>query len=73
MIDWQQVTLNLRHHYKPLDAICRDYGWDRNVLGNLSRNMVVQPKFNVGYELLKLHKAYCPNKHELLNIKGNLI
>lgn len=73
MIDWQQVTLNLRHHYKPLDAICRDYGWDRNVLGNLARANIIQPKFNIGYELLKLHKAHCPKQHELLNIAGNLI
>lgn len=73
MIDWQQVVLNLRHYYKPLDAISRDIGCDRNVLGNLARNIVIQPKFHIGYTLLKLHKVHCPKQHELLNLEETLI
>ena len=66
-IDWQQLTLNIRTHYKPLSQVAKEVGSDWRHLNRLARGEVAQPRFNVGINLLDLHKDKCPpEKHRRL-------
>jgi hypothetical protein len=64
MIDWQQVTLNLRAHYKPLKQISRDLGLPSTTLQNYADGGAVEPKFSIGTKLLDLHCDKCKHLHK---------
>jgi hypothetical protein len=64
MIDWQDITNNIRHHYKPLSTVAKEVGSDWRHLNRLARGEVNQPRFDVGVRLLDLHYDVCPEKHK---------
>ena len=70
MIDWQQVTLNIRRHYKPLSQVAKEVGSDWRHLNRLARGDTQQPSFIVGVRLLDLHLDKCPQLHKREVIGG---
>jgi hypothetical protein len=68
MINWQQVTLNLRRHYGPLSKVAKVVGSDWRHLNRIARGEVEQPRFNTGVKLLDLHFDACPDKHNFEGI-----
>ena len=70
LIDWQQVTLNLRSHYKPLAAVAPEVGSDWRVLNRLARGETLEPKFSVGIRLLDLHYTHCHQDHTTIVLGG---
>jgi hypothetical protein len=68
IIDWQQVCINLRHHYRPLSHIAKEVGSDWRHLNRLARGEVMQPCFDTGMKLLDLHFDKCRDKHMAIMI-----
>lgn len=54
MIDWQQLTIALRQHYKPLERVADELGISRQHINRLARGDVLEPRFNSGVRLLDL-------------------
>lgn len=54
MIDWQQLTISLRQHYKPLERVADELGISRQHINRLARGDVLEPRFNSGVRLLDL-------------------
>lgn len=54
MIDWQQLAISLRQHYKPLEQVANEIGMDRQHINRLARGEVAEPRFNSGVRLLDL-------------------
>lgn len=65
-IDWQKVTLNLRHCYKPLSQVAKEVGSDWRHLNRLARGEVLQPRFDTGMKLLDLHFDVCKDRHNFI-------
>lgn len=70
MIDWQQVTLNIRTHYKPLAQVAKEVGSDWQHLNRLARGETNQPSFIVGVRLLNLHYDKCRHLHNKIGELG---
>lgn len=70
MIDWQQVCLNLRNHYKPLSQVAKEVNSDWRHLNRLARGEVEQPRFLTGVKLLDLHLDKCPKQHMDIRFLG---
>jgi hypothetical protein len=64
MIDWQQVTLNIRTHYKPLSTVAKEVGSDWAHLNRLARGEVDAPRWDTGIKLLDLHYDKCKHLHK---------
>ena len=69
MIDWQRLTLNLRHHYKSLWTVARELGLDGAHLNRLARGEINEPRFNSGVKLLDLHYDVMGERHAEILIK----
>ena len=63
MINWQQLTLNLRS-YKPLSKIAKQADIDAGTLRRIARGDTPEPKFNQGIRLLDLHYDLFPDRHK---------
>lgn len=71
MIDWMLILNQLRSKYKHIhpvknDGTCRGMravayacGGNVDALNKIARGEVLEPKYSVGVELLKLHEKYC--------------
>ena len=64
MIDWQQLTLNLRNNYKTMRAIADEIGCAEHTLYQLSLGIKKEPQFNLGIKLIDMHYDKCPEKHQ---------
>lgn len=60
MIDWQQLTISLRQHYKPLERVADELGISRQHINRLARGDVLEPRFNSGVRLLDLAHDVLP-------------
>jgi len=66
-INWQQVTQNLRFHYKSVSKLARasDISWQ--TLERLANGNVKQPRFDTGIKLLDFHfDTFGADKHKSL-------
>lgn len=68
MIDWQQVTLNLRRHYKPLYQIAKELNSSYDTIKELSIGRATNPRFDLGMKLLDMHLDKCPQLHRVERI-----
>ncbi len=68
LIDWQQVTLNLRSNYGPLSRIAREIGAGPVHLQRLARGEIAEPKFTIGIRLLDLHFDVVGDRHVEIRI-----
>lgn len=62
-VDWQQVVLAIRRHYKPLATVAKEVGSDWQHICRLSRGDTHEPKYSVALKLLDIYKEHC-NKGE---------
>lgn len=63
-INWQQVCLHLRRHYKPLAHIAPEVGVSRKHMTRLGTGETLAPStYEVGLKLLDLHLDHCPELH----------
>lgn len=60
MIDWQQLTISLRQHYKPLERVADELGISHQHINRLARGDVLEPRYNSGVRMLKLAKDVLP-------------
>lgn len=58
-VDWQKITLDIRHNYKSLSRVAKEVGSDWRHLHRLARGEVMDTKYKVGLRLLAIHKEYC--------------
>jgi len=63
LINWQQLTLNLRRH-KPLSKIAIQADIDAGTLRRIARGDTPEPKFSQGIRLLDLHYDLFPDRHK---------
>lgn len=61
MIDWQQLTISLRQHYKPLERVADELGISRQHINRLARGEVIEPRFNSGIRILDLAHDVLPD------------
>jgi len=59
-VNWSALVLMLRRYHAPYKRIAELVGCDQRALANLSRGMVVEPKFKQGAKLLALAHQYLP-------------
>lgn len=70
MIDWQQLTISLRQHYKPLERVADELGISRQHINRLARGDVLEPRFNSGVRLLDLaYDVLPPDQFERARIE----
>ena len=70
MIDWQQVTLNLRANYKSLQQVAKELNASYDTIKELSLGRSTNPRFNLAMQLLDLHLDKCPHLHRREIIGG---
>ena len=70
MIDWQQVTLNLRSNYKSLQQIAKELNASYDTIKELSLGRSTNPRFNLAMQLLDLHFDKCRHLHKREIIGG---
>ena len=70
MIDWQQLTIAIRQHYKPLERVADELGISRQHINRLARGDVAEPRFNSGVKLLDLaYDVLPPDQFERVRIE----
>lgn len=57
MIDWSQITNEIRASGISLAAVSRSVGYDEKHLHRLARGEVNQPKYDVGVKILEIHAS----------------
>lgn len=70
MVDWMQVTLNLKTHYKPLYAIAKELNFGYDTIKELYTGRSSNPRFNLAVRLLDLHYDKCKALHTSKIIGG---
>lgn len=69
-IDWMQVTLNLKTHYKSLNAIARELNSSYDTIKELYTGRSSNPRYNLAVALLDLHFDKCRDLHTRKLIGG---
>lgn len=69
-IDWHMVTLNLKTHYKSLQAISRELNASYDTIKELYTGRSTNPRYNLAVALLDLHFDKCRNLHKREIIGG---
>lgn len=63
MIDWHQIALNLKRAGVSSKYVMKVTGISDKTLAQYRNQVVQEPRFSRGLELLRLHQQFCPEEH----------
>lgn len=68
-LNWQKIILNIRTSGLSYAKISTKAGVDAQRIGHLARGEQYEPRFSDGLALLDLHERFCPERHNLQELK----